>query len=189
VSTPAFFPQASLLPLRIPLALIPRLQVLERGVRGGAEVADFRAEAFQQHPVIRSAQLPDAVNRRFAQRDDGAGVGGDFPRGGEDFLDVARHAGVQGADSHIWQSLNPLVSKRSTEPLWHFCQRSGISGIYAIGPPESSHGAMDHAYTNPTRSHHPKPNQNNLSISIPKDRPQTRTKKNGDAKIISDSGA
>ena len=77
------------------------MQVLERGVRGGAEVADFLAEAFQQHPVIRSAQLPDAVNRGFAQRDDGAGVGGDFPRGGEDFLDVARHAGVQGADSHI----------------------------------------------------------------------------------------
>jgi len=39
---------------------------------------------------------------------------------------------------------------------------------------EFSRGAMDPAYTNPTRSHHPKPNQNNLSISIPKDRPQTR---------------
>jgi len=26
------------------------------------------------------------------------------------------------------------VCKRSTEHLWHFCQRSGISGIYATSP-------------------------------------------------------
>ena len=47
------------------------------------------------------------------------------------------------------------------------CQRQPPNPIQ-----ESSRGAMDPAYTNPTRSHHPKPNQNNLSTSIPKDRPQ-----------------
>ena len=42
-------------------------------------------------------------------------------------------------------------------------------------PYKNLHAALwDPAYTDPTRSHHPKPNQNDLATSIPKDRPQIR---------------